>query len=207
MTLSLKHQSFIDSYFLHNQNATEAYCDVYGVSRNVGRAAAARLLAKVSIADEIRRRTDEITMSADEVLSRLSDIGRGDIADLMDITTSGFTFKLLIDGPNGEKIHNPKTKLIKKIRQKVTTYLAKRESEDDREVIETEFELYSAHEALRDLGRVHALFTDKVKIEDGWRTEIVGLLRSGMVTKQDVLSEVDNDLAIKLFREAGIEIE
>jgi phage terminase small subunit len=164
MTLSNKHKAFIDSYFLHNMNATDAYCDAYGVSRTTGRTNGAKLLANANIAAEIKDRLAEKTMSADEVLTRLTDIGRGNITDLMDVTTAGYTFELLVDDGQGGKIANPKTKLIKRIRQKVTTILGKSESAEDREIIETELELYSAHDALRDLGRYHALFTDKTDL-------------------------------------------
>ena len=75
------------------------------------------MLANVAISAEIKRRTAEMTMAADEVLTNISDIARGNISDLMEITTAGFTFKLLIDGPDGKKIPNPKTKLIRKIRR------------------------------------------------------------------------------------------
>jgi hypothetical protein len=107
-------------------------------------------------------------MSAEEVLMRLSDIARGDLAGLMEITPSGFTFRLLVD-ENGERIVNPKTKLIRKIKQKVTTYLGKTEDAEDREIIETEMELYSAQEALNTLGKYHKLFVDRQEItgEDG----------------------------------------
>ena len=103
-------------------------------------------------------------MGPDEVKAGLADIARGNLADLMDITTSGFSLELMIDDGHGNKIVNPKTKLIKKIRQKVTTYLAKSESDEDREVIETDFELYSAHDAYRDIGKIHGLFVDRSEV-------------------------------------------
>lgn len=199
--LSYKHQAFVDSFLIHNRNATEAYCDVYGVSRKVGGVNGHQLLKNTEIIEAIKRRTDEMMMTPEEVLTRLADIARGNISDLMTITTSGFTLELL----DKDKQIKPQTKLIKKIRQKVTIYLAKREDEEDREVIETELELYSAHDALRDLGKVHALFTDKVKVE-GWRSEVIGLLRSGAIKPEDVLQEIDDDLAEELFREAGISV-
>jgi hypothetical protein len=111
-------------------------------------------------------------MSADEVLCRLSDIARGDIADLMDITSAGFTFRLLVKDENGNRVVNQNTKLIKKIKQKVTTILGKGES-DDREIIETELELYSAQEALNTLGKYHKLFVDRTELtgKDGGAIE------------------------------------
>ena len=80
MTLSIKHQAFIDSLFVHNFNGTDAYCDVYGVDRRTGRALAARMLAKDSIKKEVQRRVSEISMGADEVLLKLTEQGRADIS-------------------------------------------------------------------------------------------------------------------------------
>ena len=120
-------------------------------------------------------------MGKAEVLARLSDIARGDIADLLDITPTGHTLKLLVDGPDGEKIVNPHTKLIKKFKQKVTTILSKTEDGEDREIIESEVELYPADDSLVDMGRHHAVFTDKKEITgaDGgpltWKQFIEGM--------------------------------
>jgi hypothetical protein len=61
-------------------------------------------------------------------------------------------------------IVNPKTKLIKKIKQKVTTFLAKQENEEDREVIETEIELYSRHEANKDILKYRGKLIDRTDI-------------------------------------------
>lgn len=157
MTLSIKQLAFVNEYLV-DFNATQAAIRS-GYSPDTARQQGSRLLSNVDISTAIR----EKVMSADEVLLRLSDIARGDISDLLEITPLGFTLNLMID-EKGEKIVNPKTKLIKKIKQKTTIFLSKNESDEDREVIETEFELYSAHEALRDLGRYHKLFTDKTEL-------------------------------------------
>jgi hypothetical protein len=103
-------------------------------------------------------------MNADEVLSRLADIARGDLAELMDITTSGFNISLMTKDTDGNLITNPKTKLIRKVKQKVTTFLAKKQSDEDREIVETEIELYSALEALQLLGKYHGLFVDRTEL-------------------------------------------
>jgi phage terminase small subunit len=123
-----------------------------------------RLLLDVSIQKLIKSRLSEIHLSANEVLARISDIARGDMADLMDITTMGFTLKLAsVNEETGELVINPNTKLIKKIKQKVTTFIAKKESDEDREVCETEIELYSAFDADALLGKYHKLFNDRVE--------------------------------------------
>jgi phage terminase small subunit len=153
-------RAFIDSYFIHHMNATDAYCDVYGTDRIVGASNGQRLLGNAEIKKAINHRLDENAMSANEVLHGLADIARGDMADLMDITPSGFVLKLTL--PDGSV--NPKTKLIHKIKQKVTTYLEKSESDEDREVIETELELYSAHDGYKDMAKYHGLLIDRQEL-------------------------------------------
>ena len=162
MALSNKQQAFI-SHYLIDRNATRAAIRA-GYSAKTAYSIGPENLKKPEIVEAIKARTNEIVMSADEVLTRLADMARGDISDLMALTTSGFTFELLIDDGNGNKIPNPKTKLIRKIKQKVTTYLAKSEDGEDREIIETELELYDAQAALVQIGRYHALFTDKTEV-------------------------------------------
>jgi hypothetical protein len=104
-------------------------------------------------------------MGKNEVIAGLADIARGDmVKDFMDVTTSGFTIQLMTEDEDGNRIIRPNTKLIKKIRQKVTTYLGKKEDDEDREVVETEIELYSAHDAYRDLGKMHGLFVDRSEV-------------------------------------------
>jgi phage terminase small subunit len=161
--LTNKREAWIREYLVC-WNATEAARRVgFGSPNTQG----PRLLLDVSIREEIKRILSEKLMSSDEVLTRLADIARGDLADLMDVAPSGFTLQLMTKDENGNLIVNPKTKLIKKIKQKVTTRLAKNEDQEDSETIETEIELYSAHDALRDLGRYHALFTDKTDLTSG----------------------------------------
>lgn len=155
MPLSYKQQQFIKEY-LRDFNATQAAIRA-GYSERTAGAIGHENLKKPEIQEAIK----SSIMSADEVALRLTDIARGDIADLMTITPSGFVIDLTADNERGV---NPKTKLIRKIKQKVTTVPAKDANGEDREIIETEIELYSAHDALRDIGRYHKLFTDSVDL-------------------------------------------
>lgn len=152
--LTNKQAAFVREYLV-DFNATQAAIRV-GYSPKTAYSQGARLLKNVEVLGAIQSHI----MTAEEAMTRLTDIARGDMADLMEITQSGFTFRLLKD-KDGERVVNPNTKLIKKIRQKVTTFLAKDESGEDREIIETELELYSALDALREIGKYHVLFTDK----------------------------------------------
>jgi phage terminase small subunit len=153
-----KWQAFLNSYLVHF-NATRAAKDA-GYSEKTARAIGCKLLTNADIKAAILERM----ASKDEVIAGLTDISRGNLADLMEVSTMGFTIQLMTKDENGDMVVNPKTKLIKKIKQKVTTYLAKREDDEDREVVETEIELYSAHDAYRDLGKVHGIFIDKTEV-------------------------------------------
>jgi phage terminase small subunit len=154
----LKRERFIAEYLV-DYNATQAAIRA-GYSKKTAKSIGQQLLTFPDVKDAI----DAKTMSKNEVVVRISDIGKGDIADLLDITTTGYSFKLLVDDGNGNKIVNPKTKLIKKIKQKVTTILGKSENGEDKEIIDTEIELYSALDALGLLGKYHKIFTDKFEV-------------------------------------------
>ena len=100
------------------------------------------------------------------------DEARGDIGMFMDVSTTGWNIDLLQRDANGELIHDaagnvirkPETKLIKKLKQKVTTIIGKAEDGEDREIIETEIELYDAQAAKVHLGKHLKLFTDQVDV-------------------------------------------
>ena len=171
--LTNKQRKFVNEY-LRDFNATQAALRS-GYSQKTARSIGAENLTKPDILAEIKTSIDEKVMSADETLTRLSDIARGDIADLMDITTMGYTFRLVEENENGDRIVNPKTKLIKKIKQKVTTIMPRNEQGEEREIVENELELYSAHDALRDIGKYHALFVDRNELSglNGERLKIV----------------------------------
>jgi len=158
MSLNNKQRMFLDRYLTHF-NATKAAEEV-GYSPRTARQQGSRLLSNADIKASI----DERIMSADQAASLLSDIADGDLADLMDITTSGFTLNLMKKNEAGELIVKPETKLIKKIKQKVTTYLAKKEDEEDREIVETELELYSAHEAQKDILKYRGKLIDRTDL-------------------------------------------
>jgi phage terminase small subunit len=158
--LTAKQKRFIDE-FLIDFNATQAAIRS-GYSKRSASVIGCENLTKPNVKAELERRISELSMTADEVLLRLGDMARGNLADLMDMTTAGFTFKLMSRDENGNLVVNPKTKLIKKIKQKVTTIIGKG-SGDDKEIVDTELELYSAQEALNLLGKYHALFKDHVE--------------------------------------------
>jgi hypothetical protein len=122
-----------------------------------------RLLRNVKVAAVVRARIDEAAMSSNEVLSRLSDIASGNISDLID-EDGKFDLK--------QAKQRGKDRLLKKLKIKRTSKQVDSITSDseERETLETalvyeevEFEMYSAHEALRDLGKYHKLFTEKME--------------------------------------------
>jgi hypothetical protein len=171
--LSAKENAFVDAY-LHGPSrfdATKAarvagYKDNENLHTNAN-----KLLQKTTIKAEIERRLDEVKLSKPAVLAGLADIANGDIADFMDIGPMGWSLslllhdesgKLLIDEVTNKPIRNPKTKLIKKLKQKVTTINGK--DGEDKEIIETEIELYSAADAFVTMAKHHGLLKDTVAL-------------------------------------------
>ena len=96
-------------------------------------------------------------MSADEALQLNADIARGDIAQIMDVSGVGFSLDMSKAKEAGL------TKLIKKVKQKTTTYIAKKESDEDREVTELEIELYPADSAIERVLKVHGKLIQKIE--------------------------------------------
>lgn len=156
--LTNKQRVFVNEY-LRDFNATQAALRS-GYSPKTAYSIGQRLLKNVEISSVI----DERIMSADEAAAKLSDIARGDIADLMSVSSMGFDIELIEEDENGERRINPKTKLIKKIKQKVTTIMPRNEQGDEREIVDTELELYSAHDALRDILKYRGKLIDKAEI-------------------------------------------
>lgn len=137
--MKAKWLAFINEYFKDwNGSAAARRAGYKGRSDVI----AARLLGNVSIKAEIDRRIAEQAMSADEVLNRLGQMARVDLADFTDERTG----EVDLTKAKG------KTHLIKKLRK-----VHGKESDT------TEIELYDAQTALQLLGKHHKLFTEKVE--------------------------------------------
>jgi len=159
--LTNKQRIFIDEY-LRSFNATRAAIAA-GYSEKTAFSIGWENLRKPYIKDEITARLRQSHMSADEALSRISGIANGDIGDLLD--NNG-----LLD------IRQAKEKglkrLLRKIKQKTITRIGKTDTDDDMEITEIEFEMYSAHEAQRDILKVGGSLKDteiniNVNLTDG----------------------------------------
>jgi phage terminase small subunit len=164
-----KQQVFINEYLLRF-NVTKA-AQAAGYSEKTAYSIGWELLRKPEIKAEIDRRLDEVRLGKPEVLRLLSDIAHGDMGDFLAIGSMGFGLDL--EGAREAGI----TKLIKKVKQKTTTFLAKSESAEDREVHEIEIELYDAQSALVTLGKHHGLFTDRIDLTTGGEKITVKLVR------------------------------
>ena len=157
MGLSNKRKAFINEYLL-DFNATQAAIRA-GYSERSASVTASRLLANANISEAVKVAIEEKAMRAEEVLLRLADMARSDMGDFMEIDSMSFSLDLAKAKQLGI------TKLIKKVKQKTTTFLSKNESDEDREVNEIEIELYDAQAALVHIGRYHAMFTDKSEVD------------------------------------------
>lgn len=164
--LTGKQRAFIDAYLGPAKfNATEAarLAGYKGDDASLAQIGYENL-RKLEIAAEVKARFNEATMSANEVLARLTEIASGQITDFLD---EDGAFSLKITKQRG-KAHLLKKLKIKRSSKKVDSIEAGHE--DERETLETslvhedvELEMYSAHEALRDLGKFHKLFAERIE--------------------------------------------
>lgn len=174
--LTPKEQKFVECYLGEAHfNATQAAALAgYKGNRNVLGVMAYRLLRKAKIKAEIDEVLSAMTMPANVVLERLTEIANGKVTDFykdgrfdLDAATERKKDHLLKKVKQKRTIRQKKTE----IRDDMRLFLAEDEIEDvesEVEIIyeETEFEIYSSHEALRDLGKHHKLFTDRIESEN-----------------------------------------
>lgn len=172
--LNPKQKKFADFYLGEALfNATKAYrLAGYSGDDNALSAGASRLLRNVKVSAYIEEQLATQGMGANEVITRLAEIARGDIDDVQN--ADGY-FDIHLARKRNKTGLLKKFKCKRTIKQKKTeivdnmrTFLAEDEIEDiesETEIIyeEVEYEMYSKHEALRDLGKFHKLFTDKVE--------------------------------------------
>lgn len=149
-------RQFVEEY-LKCWSATEA-AKRAGYSERSAYNIGSRLMKKDEVDAFLRQRISESAMGADEVLHRLGEHGRVDIADFYDPATNTVDMR--------KAIASGKSRLIKKIKQTVKT-------SETEELIYTEIELVDAQNALIHLGKHHKLFTDKSEID--MTLNVVGL--------------------------------
>lgn len=108
-------------------------------------AIASENLKKPNLKAYIDHRLAALILPANEVIARLTDIANASIEDVVD-EDGRFDYD--------KAKRTGKLPLIKKLKRKTMSPI----------IEEVEFEMYSAHEALRDLGKYHKLFTEKVEL-------------------------------------------
>lgn len=142
MALTKKRRVFIEEY-LRCWNGTEA-AKIAGFAHPGSQGH--RLLKNVEIQAEIKRRIEEKCMAADEVLIRLAEQARVNMADFITISRKGEVKIDLIKARRKDKLH-----LVKKIGH--TKHGLR-------------LELHDAQAALVHLGRYLGLFVDKIAPTD-----------------------------------------
>lgn len=193
--LTAKQQRFIDEYVVCLNGTEAARRAKYDGDDATLAVIASQNLRKLNISNSINEKLMQFSMPANEVLAQLTDIARGDIADVI----NGFGATDLEEAKRRGKSH-----LIKKHKVKVTTITegAGTSHPVEKEIIETEIELYSKLEALQTLAKYHNL-TNKVILED-WHSEILALIKEGKAQYDEVVEEFGIDVAQELFESAGI---
>lgn len=165
--LTAKQKAFVAAYLgSAHFNATQAArLAGYAGNDDTLKSVASENIAKPYIKAMIDEGLAALTMPANEVLARLTAIAKGKVTDVSDTDGKFDLEKAKQSGADA---------LLKKIKVKRNTRIIREADETGKfnQEIETsilteeiEFELYSAHEALRDLGKYHKLFTEKVQHE------------------------------------------
>lgn len=185
--LSIKHQAFVEAYFACGMNASAAARKVG--YKNRSNTAASQLMAHPAIRAEITRIRRENTISPEEILARLSEHGRADIADVTDAHG-------LLSMRKAQK--NGKTGVIKSITHTSTTFKGVTTTT-------VKVELHDSQKALQMLGKYHKLFIDRVQVDD-WRSQAIQDIKAGVLDYPTLQGLFDDDLAQELFRAAGVKV-
>lgn len=138
-----KQQRFVEEYLV-DLNATQAAIRA-GYSESTANQIGWQLLQKTSVSKAVAERMDALSMRAAEVLMRLTEIARGTVADVITILPGG-----------SWKIDLEKAERLGKLH--LVHELAFDRNGNPR------VKLYSAHEALRDLGKARGIFVDRLEL-------------------------------------------
>ncbi len=145
--LSKKHQKFLAEY-LKNPNATQAARDAGYKDNEFLHTNAAKLLQNTTIKSAI----DANLMTVEEAMQRLTGMGRADLGDYLN-DFGGIDLSAAREAGI--------TKYIKKLSTKTVTINGKQE---DKEIHTEQIELYSAHDAVKDVLKIHGKYKDNVDV-------------------------------------------
>jgi hypothetical protein len=122
------------------------------------RHAASRLLANVDIAADIAAGIDRVCMEQEEILARVSDLGRASLEDFVDVKEDGYQINI----KKGKRLG--RLQGLKKIKTKTRTY--HRDGDDEPTIeVETEIEVHAPLAALKLIGEHKGLFKARSEIE------------------------------------------
>lgn len=158
--LNFKQRVFVEHY-LQAWNATDAARRAGYKGNDITLASVGyENLRKPQIAEAIERRLAELQMGADEVIQRLSEHARGNLAPFLDSNANG----LDLASDRAQASMN----IVRKFK---TTHKTFHRGETSWDEVQTEIELYDAQRALELLGRHLALFAEVALTGDvnDWR--------------------------------------
>lgn len=216
-----KQAAFIDYYLMCLDGTEAASRAKYKGNRVTLAAVAYENLRKPHIAAEIKRRLEDRTMKAEEVLYRLDQQARADVGDFFKIVEEWTFYPLpTYDILDAERIidksdpDNPEERIsyfVRRVAIDTDKLVDPRYSHLLHKVSDTargglQLELYDKQKALVQLGKHYALFTDKVKHED-WRDTALEYIRNREVSYEALAHELGTDLATELFKQAGVPVE
>jgi phage terminase small subunit len=173
--LTDKQRAFVNAYIINGFNATQAAKSA-GYSDDTAAVIGSENLRKPYIKAQIEALFAEHSMSAKEVIARLTDHARGDLGDFLDEETGAV---------NWSKAKG-KTALIKRIKRKT-------ETTRDKDGVETitldeELELHSPQFALQLLGKHQGILADK---QEHTGDIAIRLVRETNFNPQPTISESD----------------
>jgi len=154
--LTNKQKIFVEEY-IQCWNATKA-AELAGYKGNKDtlRSVGCENLAKPYIKDYIDQRINEVSMSSNEVLKRLTDWGRGSIAPFL--KADDYSQSLDVSTESAQD----NLQLIKKIKQNDTV----RTTDDDETVTNRTFEieLHDAKDAVDKIARIRGMYNDSLQV-------------------------------------------
>lgn len=156
MALTNRQKAFVEAYLANGFNATQAAITA-GYSAKTAYSQGSRLLRNVEVQTAIQARMKDLAMSADEAMLRLSQQGRGRVADFLGLSVA-------------ELKEHPQSHLLHKV--KVTTRVIQPLEEGAEAAREetVEYEIYNAQSALTAVLKEQHLrageVTDRFDIDD-----------------------------------------
>lgn len=165
MALSPKQKAFVSEYLIDFNATRAAQRAGYKGDDNTLAVTGHDLLRNPKIEEIVSRRLSERAMMADEVLMRLGEQARGNMADFIKFDDDGNPHFDLQAAERADKL-----RLAKKLKIKTRSWLEPVIGGDDDEKMEvtettTEFELYDAQAALVHIGKHHRLFADVSEVK------------------------------------------